>query len=254
MEQVLSGKVAVIARCEAQPGLALAQAFRAAGARVVPCVEKGAQEGIVKQLLEVTGAEKAIEVDLSDRADISRAAEAIREAYGGADVLVFNCLDPLPLSHRVPLDEMPLSDWDGAMSRLVKGMAAFSQQIYRLMAERGGGAAVNVLSVKGLVPVGDQDATVAAAAAAVGMTKMWGVELRDLRIRVNGVALGVLEGEPAFPSSEGEQFFHEAVQRPCRPEEAAQAALFLASPQSSYVTGAILPVDGGLSAGYVRSF
>ena len=88
---------------------------------------------------------------------------------------------------------------------------------------------------------------------------MWGVELKDEKIRVNGVAAGIVKNEKnaAYLQTEEQvkpKLSHLAVERLATPEDIANAALFLASDEAAYITGVVLPVDGGLSAGYVRSF
>ena len=115
------------------------------------------------------------------------------------------------------------------------------------------------MSIRGLIPVANQTPVVAAAGAQVGFTKMWGVELKDEKIRVNGVAAGIVKNEKnaAYLQTEEQvkpKLSHLAVERLATPEDIANAALFLASDEAAYITGVVLPVDGGLSAGYVRSF
>lgn len=243
----MKDKTVLITHCETAVGKALCEAFSACGAKVVACCVPGSRS-------DGLAAEAVYTVDFSARASLVPAAEEILAAWGKIDVLVLNELTCLPLEKRVPLHEMDMADWDAAVAGGIKGLVTFAQRILKSMSLTGGGSAVTVTSIRGLVPVADQTPVVGTAAALIGMTKMWGVELRDANIRVNGIAVGVVEGDPAVPGSEGDKFYHQAVMRPCKPEEAAAAALFLASDEAAYITGAVLPVDGGMSAGYVRSF
>jgi len=124
------------------------------------------------------------------------------------------------------------------------------------MALRKNGSVVNITPVWGLTPISNHSPVVAVAAAVVGMTKMWGVELKNEGIRVNAVAAGITaeELDSTPPGLQKNRLAHLAVQRPVAPDELASAAFFLASGAAGYITGALLPVDGGLCAGYARSF
>jgi len=105
-----------------------------------------------------------------------------------------------------------------------------------------------------MTAVADQSIPIAVSAGLHGLSRMWGVEMRDYHIRANGIAVGVLEDEPELPCGNKVRFSHGNIKRPCTNEEAANTAVFLASDAASYITGTIVTVDGGISAGYARSF
>lgn len=149
--------------------------------------------------------------------------------------------------------------YDDIITANLDNVYYFSKAAMQDMAKRKKGAVVNVMSIRGLIPVANQTPVVAAAAAQVGFTKMWGVELKEEKIRVNGVAAGIVKNEKnaAYLQTEEQikpKLSHLAVERLATAEDIANAALFLASDEAAYITGVVLPVDGGLSAGYVRSF
>ena len=122
------------------------------------------------------------------------------------------------------------------------------------MAKRKSGNIINFISVRGISSVSDQSVTVAISAGLHGMTRMWGVEMNEYNIRANCIAVGVLEDEPELPCGNEVRFSHANMKRPCTADEAAAVALFFASDASSYITGSVIPVDGGITAGLARSF
>ena len=249
------GKTVVVTGAGKPIGEAVCRAFSKCGADVAVCdASLEAAECLAKEL---GGSAKAYKVDLSDFDSLEGEAGKIKNDFGKIDVLVNADFDELPDEERKDLHEM---DYDMMVKMIdagTKGMFRFSHYCSKDMAERKSGAIVNITSVKGITPVEGQTPVVAIAGAVVGMTKMWGVEMHDYNIRTNCIAAGIL-GEQK-PYEEQDEIMkiklaHNGIMRPAKAEEIANAALFLASDYASYITGAILPVDGGVSAGYVRSF
>ena len=147
---------------------------------------------------------------------------------------------------------------------VLHGVFHVSKAAARVMIPRKTGRIINIASIAGLVPLRLQCAFVAAKAGVVNLTKAMALELGPHGILVNGIAPGstltdgtraLFYGEDGlFKDSVKQMLAHIPLGRPATVEEIAHAALFLAAPESSYVNGHILTVDGGWTAGYTREF
>jgi NAD(P)-dependent dehydrogenase (short-subunit alcohol dehydrogenase family) len=168
------------------------------------------------------------------------------------------------LAHRVTIEQFPREEWDRILNVDLNGVFIVSQAAARVMLAQGGGRIINISSIAGLVPLRLQCAYDAAKAAVANLTRAMALELGPRGILVNGIAPGstMTEGtrklfygeDGLFHTSVKEMLAHVPLGRPAEPEEIAYAALFLAAPESSYVNGHILTVDGGWTAGYHRDF
>ena len=300
MNILLTGKTAVVTAGAGATGRAVCATFADAGAGVAVCDRDLAAARKYAEELRKDGADaEGFEVNPGKRAEMSLAYEAIVNRFGKIDILVNNENAELLPEELAPLHEFDIDRCADIIDEGIKSFYSFSQLCMQNMAMRKNGSIVNIVSIRGLVPTANNTPIVAVAAAVIGLTKMWGVELKDEKIRVNAIAAGVLDpdydmesrrcsitqagvagdglhaqygdaknvqgaqsggaGDVSGAASDTREdiprrFAHLAIQRPAEPEELASAALFLASGAASYITGAVLPVDGGLSAGYVRSF
>ena len=251
----LSGRVAMILGGETPFGRALAQAFSSCGANIALCHSPEAcAEAVKASIAACTTKAVAFAVDMNDQNAMEAARDQVVECFGKIDILINNTLHETADLERVPMHAMDLEAYEGVITRTIKSVARLTHYVTQDMDKRKSGAVVNVFTVRGVTAVENQTAGVAAGGALVGLSRMWGVELKDSCIRCNGVAVGVLEGDPKLPSGDEYRFSHAAVQRPCTNEEAVAAVLFMASDEASYITGTVLPVDGGITAGYARSF
>lgn len=249
----LSGRTAVITGDGKALNLALIKAFTESGAQVALCCRPEEKPDAAE--LDVYGeAVHVFELNLLDFSSLEGTFAQILERFGKVDILVNNPTGTFAQLERVPLHEVDLQTFIRVTDEWLKGLMRFSKLCAGDMASRKAGVIVNYLSVRGITAVANQSITVAVSAALHGLSRMWGVEMRDCNIRANGIAVGVLEDEPKLPCGDAVRFSHANIKRPCKAEEAANAAVFLASDAASYITGTVLPVDGGISAGYARSF
>jgi len=248
----LSGRVAVIVGSGGKLDTALVNAFCASGAKVALCCKREVQPEA--SALEQKDLVTVFDLDLSDFDSIPVTFGQVLDKYGKIDILVNNPMGSFAESDRVPLHEVSLDKFIAATNEWFKGMMRFAKLCAGNMGENKSGSIVNIFSVRGLTAVADQSITVAVSAGINGMTRMWGVEMRDYNIRANGVAVGVLEDDPELPCGNKVRFSHGNIKRPCKASEAADTAVFLASDAASYITGTVITVDGGISAGYARSF
>jgi NAD(P)-dependent dehydrogenase (short-subunit alcohol dehydrogenase family) len=199
------------------------------------------------------GGEAGIVVgDVSRPADARRMVRTAVERYGRLDVLVANA-GVIPLLNIV---EATPEDWDEVMAVDGRGMFLTCKYAIQEMADNGGGAIVCVSSISGLAGQKGQATYGPAKFVASGLTKHLAVEWADSGIRVNAVAPGTIRTERVrrLPEEPGGAEYLAAIVRmhPMgrigEPAEVAAAIAFLASPEASFITGVILPVDGGYLA------
>lgn len=240
---LLAGRVCVVTGAAAGIGRAIALLFARAGARLV-LADRDAP-GLARIAAE-TGA-AAVVADVAE-AEAPERILAPALALGGPEVLVNNA----GVTTVRPLLETTDADWDAAVAICLGSAFRLSREAVRAMRSRGRGAIVNMASVNAMMG----HPCVAAYAAAKGgihaMTRQMAVECGPFGIRVNAISPGLIvtEGFAARLQPEDVRLTEEAypLGRLGRPEDVAQAALFLASDAAAFVTGADLPVDGGLTA------
>jgi NAD(P)-dependent dehydrogenase (short-subunit alcohol dehydrogenase family) len=202
-------------------------------------------------------------MDVTNAAQIAAAFRQIEQEQGRLDILVNNA-GVNTLAHRVNIDAFPQDEWDRILAVDLTGVYQVSKAAVPLLRQAGGGRIINIASVAGLVPLRLQCAFTAAKAGVINLTKAMALELGPENILVNAIAPGSILTEGTRQLFYGEDgLFKDSVQkllahiplgRPGRPEEIAHAALFLAAPESSYINGHCLTVDGGWTAGYHREF
>jgi NAD(P)-dependent dehydrogenase (short-subunit alcohol dehydrogenase family) len=242
----LRGKVAVVTGAAKGLGRATAELFAREGARLVVTDVDG--DGLAEVREGLAGSE-AIVGDVSVVEDARRMINAAVEGFGRIDVLVANA-GIIPLKNVV---EATAEDWDHVMSVDGRGMFLTCKFAVEVMLEQDppGGAIVCLSSISGLAGQAQQATYGPAKFVASGITKHLAVEWAASGIRVNAVAPGTIATEAVVELPEEYVApMREAhpVGRLGEPSEVANAILFLASDEASFVTGAILPVDGGYLA------
>jgi NAD(P)-dependent dehydrogenase (short-subunit alcohol dehydrogenase family) len=249
----LAGKSAVITGAANGIGRATAVVFAAEGARIVATdIDADGLENLRAEL-EARGAECATVVgDVSQDADARSMIDAAVGRFGRLDVLVANA-GVIPLG---AITESTAEDWDYVMSIDGRGMFLTCKYAIEAMLRTGGGAIVCLSSISGMAGQARQSTYGPAKFAASGLTRHLAVEWADKGIRVNAVAPGTIRTEAVrrLPEQPGGAEYVEEIrkQHPMgrlgEPEEVAKAIAFLASDDASFITGAILAVDGGYLA------
>jgi NAD(P)-dependent dehydrogenase (short-subunit alcohol dehydrogenase family) len=246
----LRGKSAVVTGAAKGIGRATAELFAREGARLVVNDVDGTALDELRGRLAASGAEvEAVVGDVSVVEDARRIIAAAVEGFGRLDVLVANA-GVIPLNNIV--DATP-EDWDHVMAVDGRGMFLTCKYAVEAMLaqERPGGSIVCLSSISGVAGQAEQATYGPAKFVASGITKHLAVEWADRGIRVNAVAPGTIATEAvAELPDEYKDPMKEAhpIGRLGEPSEVANAILFLASDEASFVTGAILPVDGGYLA------
>jgi NAD(P)-dependent dehydrogenase (short-subunit alcohol dehydrogenase family) len=249
----LAGKAAVVTGAANGIGRATALVFADEGARLVATDIDAAGLDSLRGELEAKGADTATVVgDVSRDADARAMIGACVERYGRIDVLVANA-GVIPLG---AITESTADDWDRVMSIDGRGMFLTCKYAIEAMLTTGGGSIVCLSSISGMAGQARQSTYGPAKFAASGLTKHLAVEWADKGIRVNAVAPGTIRTEAVrrLPEQPGGAEYIEAIRknhpmgRLGEPEEVAKAIAFLASDDASFITGAILAVDGGYLA------
>jgi NAD(P)-dependent dehydrogenase (short-subunit alcohol dehydrogenase family) len=256
----LTGKVSLVTGAAQGIGQAIADRLAANGCRVVYTDLDLAKTQAAAARSTNAAARR---MDVTQPAEIDATIRSVVAEFGRLDILVNNA-GVNTLAHRVTIDAFPREEWDRILSVDLTGVYEVSRAAARAMRAQGGGRIINIASIAGLVPLRLQCAFVAAKAGVVNLTRAMALELGPAGILVNAIAPGstLTEGTKKLFYAEGGKFRdnvqrmldHVPLGRPATTEEIAVAALFLADPENSYMTGHVLTVDGGWTAGYTREF
>jgi 3-oxoacyl-[acyl-carrier protein] reductase len=261
MKVALEGKRALVTGAAQGIGQAIANTLAANGARVAYTDVNGDQ---VKQTAAGVKDAIAVPMDITKKEHVAAAVDEVVRQFGGIDILVNNA-GVNTAKHRVNIDKFPLEEWQRIIDVDLTGTYLVTQAVANVMIPQGGGRIVNIASSLGIVPVRLQCAFIAAKGGLVHMTKGSAIELGPHNILVNCVApgstltegtKGLYYGENASERERAERLLsHVPLGRPGTCDEMAHAVLFFCAPESGYITGQILAVDGGWTAGgFFRDF
>jgi 3-oxoacyl-[acyl-carrier protein] reductase len=251
----LKDKAALITGGAAGIGKATAERFVEEGAKVIICdVNQEAGGAFVKEL----GPEHAFyKLDVTDRQAVQAWVDDVVARYGRVDVLINNAgvlrdNQLVKVKDGELVNQMPEADFDLVIAVNLKGVFNCTQAVAPYMIKQGGGVILNATSIVGLDGNFGQTNYVATKAGVIGMTKVWARELGRYNIRVNAVAPGFTATEMvmAMPEKilEGMKA-RTPLGRMGQPRDIANAYLFLASEEASFITGTVLRVDGGIVVG-----
>ena len=249
-ELPMHGRVALVAGASRGIGAAAAEAFAAAGAAVVLAARDAAAIESVAQRIKAGGGQAtAVRTDVTDADSVRGLVDAAISAYGRLDAAFNNATDgPRP----APLADIDAGEFDQGIATNIRGTFLGMKFQIPAMLAGGGGAIVNMASIAGLNATANLAAYVAGKAGIIGLTKVAALDYADRGIRVNVLAPGPILTHhlaAAGPEAQRQAGLSTPMRRVGQPAEVAAAAVWLCSAQSSFITGAVLPVDGGQSAG-----
>ena len=245
MGQELAGRVAIVTGGASGLGRAMVERFVQEGARVVIAdIDTEGGKALAAELGEAVAFQPT---DVANVDDVQRAVEVAVEDLGGLHIMVNNA--GIGGSHQRFLDD-DFADFERTMAVNILGVLLGCQRAARHMAEHGGGVIVNITSIGGINAGPGLMAYRASKAAVIHLTKSIAIELARSGIRVNCIA-------PAHvPTAINTTFDQAAIvramqplQRLASPRDVAEAVLYLASDRAAQLTGVVLPVDGGTTAG-----
>jgi len=240
----LTGKIALVTGGSRGLGLEMVRAFARAGADVVIASRKlDACETAADEARALGRQALAVSAHAGRWEDIDRLIEAAYARFGRIDILVNNA----GMSPRAPSHEVTEALFDSVLNLNFKGPFRLASQVARRMADGQGGVIINISSSGALIPLPGVVPYAGAKAALNAMTVSLAHEYGP-KVRVNTISAGpfLTDIAKAWPA-EARETATNALGRPGRPEEIVTAALFLASSASSFTTGAIVRVDGGMS-------
>ena len=244
---LLDGKCALVTGASRGIGRAVALKLASEGAKVaLNFAGNEAAANEVRQEIEAMGGQAIlVKADVADEAAVQDMVQKTADAFGRIDILVNNA----GITRDGLLARMKEEDWDAVLSTNLKGVFLTTKAVAKLMMKQRAGRIVNMASVVGVSGNAGQANYSAAKAGVIGFTKTIARELASRGVTANAVAPGFIATDmTSVLSDKAKEAALTGIPlgRMGTPEDVAAAVLFLASDQASYVTGQVLPVDGGM--------
>ncbi len=261
MKVELEGRIALVTGAAQGIGQAVADTLVRNGASVVYSDIDGQA---AQAAASAGGGALGITLDVADAKAIVAGVERVVAQFGRIDILVNNAGIGVPASGRKTIDAFDIDAWNELIQIDLTGVFLMSRAVASVMKQQKSGRIINIASTLGLLAARLQSSYVAAKGGVVMLTKSMALELATDGILVNAVAPGSTQtpGWEKWIKNAGSEaqglhqrlLAHIPMGRPGTTQEMAHAVLFLAAPESSYITGHVLTVDGGWTAGISRDF
>jgi NAD(P)-dependent dehydrogenase (short-subunit alcohol dehydrogenase family) len=244
MAEELLGKVCVVTGGARGIGRVTVERFVAEGARVVIAdVDAGEGEGLAATLGDAAEFKRT---DVTDAEQVQALVDFVVERFGGLHVM-FNNAGIASAMARFLVDD--LSDFARVMDVNVRGVMLGTQRAARHMKDHGGGSVINSSSIAGISAGAGLGTYRASKAAVIHLTRSLAIDLAQYGIRVNCIAPGHIQTAMTSYDMESVVKFTQPLPRQGRADDVANAVVFLASDRSAQITGVVLPIDGGTTAG-----
>jgi len=249
-DRPMQGRVALVAGASKGIGAVTARAFAAAGAAVVlGARDIAALESVTAGIVADGGRALPVRADVGDVDSMRNLVGQAMATYGRLDMAFNNASGgPMP----APLAEIDPAEFDQGIATNIRGTFLGMKFQIGAMLDSGGGAIVNMASVAGVNGTANLAAYVAGKAGIIGLTKVAALDYADQGIRVNVVAPGPIlthHLEAAGPQAQRLAGLSTPMRRTGTAEEVARTVLWLCSDESSFITGTVIPIDGGQMAG-----
>lgn len=243
----LSGKVALVTGGGRGIGKAIVRELASQGADVVISdIDLTSAEQVATEVKSTYGVRSiGLQADVANASEVEAMVEKAVEVMGKIDILINNA----GITRDTLLIRMDEKDWDLVLAVNLKGTFLCTRAVSRYMMKQRSGKIVNISSVVGLMGNAGQANYSASKAGLLGLTKSVAKELAGRNIQVNAVAPGFIETEMTahLPQEVKEAFMSQIpMKRPGKPEDVARVVGFLVSSAADYVTGQVIPVDGGM--------
>ena len=243
----LTGKTAIITGASRGIGRAIALAFAEAGANVVINYTNNAEaaNAVVSKITEMCRTAFAVKADVSKSDEVEFLISEVLKRFESIDILVNNA----GITRDKLIIKMTENDFDDVISTNLKGAFNCTKAAAKVMIKQKSGKIINITSVVGIIGNAGQSNYAAAKAGLIGFTKSMAKELARRGITVNAVAPGFIDTEMSavLPEAVKEEFLKSIpLSRGGKPEDIANAVLFLASKYSDYITGQVINIDGGM--------
>lgn len=240
----VADKTAIVTGAGNGIGAGIAAKLARHGAKVVVCDRDGeAAQSVAEQINDTGGKAMAAVADITSWDEVSGMVQESLRVFGGVDLLVNNAGALKDSS----ILKMPLEDWDLVINTCLKGSWLCSKAVLGHMRGQGFGRIVNITSRAWLGNPGQSNYS-SAKAGLVGLTRSLALEFANFGITINIVAPGFIEAPMARrlpPQTQEKVIQAQPIKRPGRIDDVANAVLFFCDPETSYITGQILYVDGG---------
>ena len=255
MAMRLEGKTAIITGAGSGQGRASALLFAEQGANVVIAEwNEEAGKKVEKEINDAGNKAMFFKTDISNEENVQQLVSAVQDKYGSIDILFNNAGIGFSSRSKYTMSsilETLLDDWNSILGINLNGTFLMSKYAIPVMIEQGKGSVINNSSLNGIIGVTGADAYTASKGGVVALTRVMAADYGKHNIRVNCICPGAINtpmiSEVLDVPEIAKNYETGPLGRVGEPEEIAGAALFLASDDASYVTGVILPVDGGWS-------
>lgn len=250
MSRRLSEKVAVITGGAAGQGRAAALLFAREGATVVVAdLDEEGGRAVTSDIDAAGGSASFVKADVTDEGQVAALVETTVDTHGRLDVMYNNA----GLVRMAPIADLSTEDWDFTMSFELTQVYFGCKYALRQMQRQGSGSIINTASTSGLVGIPGHGPHAASKAGVIGLTRSVAVDYGPHGIRCNAIAPGFVPFTAQTVELSTPEFLDmmlalQPLKRPGTPDDVATAALFLASDESSWITGHVLAVDGGQTA------